>query len=171
MNLNISNINCDIYFNKMLLNTNETFENSNIIVNILNDDDTLTNQYIDCCISSNGSHYDISLTIYEILKNKFRYVGTNNWEYYDDINKIWKIDDKTERFKYNIRNVVSNFFIARSIFWDKKSKEETDNCNISIDHQLRSVRLLQCSLKLKDNKYILTIIKEAKQFFILQNDE
>lgn len=137
----------------------------------LYDDNILINQYIDCCIGTNGSHYDISLTIYEILKNKYRYIGTNNWEYYDYCDDIWKTDDKNDRFKYDIRNIVSNYFIERSIYWDKKSKEEKDNCNISIDHQLRSVRLLQYSLKLKDNKYILTIIKEAKELFIFQNDK
>lgn len=146
MNLNISNINND---------------NNNIQEN----NDKLINQYIDCCISTHGSHYDISLTVFEILKNKYRYIGSNNWEYYDNITNKWLIDDKIDRFKYDIRNIVSNYFVTRSIYWDEKSKENSNNINISIDHQLRSVRLLQCSLKLKDNKYILTLIKEAKQLF------
>jgi hypothetical protein len=146
MNLNISNINND---------------NNNIQEN----NDKLINQYIDCCIGTHGSHYDISLTIFEILKNKYRYIGSNNWEYFDNISNKWLIDDKIDRFKYDIRNIVSNYFVTRSIYWDEKSKEDAGNINISIDHQLRSVRLLQCSLKLKDNKYILTLIKEAKQLF------
>jgi hypothetical protein len=103
--------------------------------------------------------------VFEILKNKYRYIGSNNWEYYDNIANTWLIDDKIDRFKYDIRNIVANYFVTRSIYWDEKSKENSNNINISIDHQLRSVRLLQCSLKLKDNKYILTLIKEAKQLF------
>ena len=87
MNLNISNINND---------------NNNIQEN----NDKLINQYIDCCIGTHGSHYDISLTIFEILKNKYRYIGSNNWEYYDNITNKWLIDDKIDRFKYDIRNIV-----------------------------------------------------------------
>ena len=29
-------------------------------------------EYIDICIGSNGSHYDVSKVIYELIKDKFR---------------------------------------------------------------------------------------------------
>ena len=129
-----------------------------------NIDNKLINDYIDCCIGTNGSHYDISLTIYEILKNDYRYIGNKNWEYYDISDNIWKIDDKIIKFKFDIKNIVANYFVTRSLYWEEKSK--VNNINISIDNQLRATKLLQYSYKLKDDKYILSIIKEAKQLFI-----
>lgn len=172
MNLNISNIDNDLYLHDSYFNNvynNNIIHISSISQNT-NDTNNLVNQYIDCCIGTNGSHYDISLTIYEILKNKYRYSGNKLWDYYDNTENTWKNDEKNQRLKYDIRNVVSNNFVIRSVYWENKSTENNININISNDHKLRSARLLQCSFKLKDDKFILTIIKEARQLFI-KNDK
>lgn len=140
---------------------------SDDIENDINDENNknIINQYIDCCIGSNCSHYDISLTIYEILKDKYRYIGNKIWQYYDIEKNIWINDEKTDRLKCDIKNIVCDHFLTRSLYWIEKSKEKDIATNISLDHQLRSARLLQCCYKLKDNKFILILLKEAKQLF------
>jgi hypothetical protein len=127
------------------------------------------NNYIDVCIYSNGSHYDVSKVIYEIIKHKFAYYGKNIWKYTNDnINYI--IDDKLYYIKNEITSTVINHFIVRSTYWDDKAIAES-NINISIDLQFRSSTLLQIATKLKDTKYINCIIKELKQFFPTIIDE
>ena len=118
-------------------------------------------KYIDCCII-NGSHYDVSLACVEVLKEQYKYVGNNTWKYFKD--DEWHIDEKQNNLKYAIRTIVCNAFIQRSLFWENKSTQATD-MNIAIDDKFRSNKLLTISSKLKEDKYILTIIKESKQFF------
>jgi len=122
----------------------------------------LLEKYIDCCII-NGSHYDVSLACIELLKCNYRYIGNNVWEYFNENNE-WSVDDKSNKLKYDIKTKVCNAFIERSLFWENKSRYDTD-INISIDDKFRSNKLLIISSKLKDDKYISTIIKESKQFF------
>ena len=122
----------------------------------------LVEKYIDCCII-NGSHYDVSLACVEVLKSKYRYVQNNIWECLDENNE-WHIDEKQAKFKYDIKMIVCNAFTERSLFWENKSRESAD-INISIDNKFRSNKLLIISSKLKDDKYISTIIKESKQFY------
>ena len=121
----------------------------------------IINNYIDCCIGSNGSHFDISLVIYNILKDEYRYIGNNIWEYKN--NDDWLIDEKNVRLKYSIKTTVNNFFIERSKYWIEKTND--NDINIEIDNKLKSLKILQFSNKLKDDKFILQIIKEVKQFY------
>jgi len=123
----------------------------------------IVDQYIDCCII-NGSHYDISLATVEILKNKYKYTGNNIWYYLND-NQEWVLDDKQVNLKNDIKTKVCNAFIQRSLYWDNKALEITNDINLSIDFKFRSNKLLTICSKLKDDKYILTIIKESKSFF------
>lgn len=125
---------------------------------------SLIEKYIDCCII-NGSHYDISLACVELLKDCHKYIGDNVWEFKNNNNE-WCVDDKCSNLKNDIKTTVCNAFIERSIFWENKSRQDSD-INISIDDKFRSSRLLKISSKLKDDKYISTIIKESKQFFNL----
>lgn len=148
------------------LNRSSSFNNDVII----NKNDDLVSQYIDCCIGSNGSHYDIALVIHETFKDKYRYIGNKVWKYWNENEKEWIIDDKCDKLKNDIKFEICNLFINRSIYWDNKSKDKNITNNISIDHQLRAIRLLQCSYKIKDNKFISHVIKEAKQLFD-HNDE
>jgi hypothetical protein len=121
----------------------------------------IVEKYIDCCII-NGSHYDVSLACVEILKDQYKYIGNNTWKYFKD--NDWHTDDKQMNLKFAIRTIVCNAFIQRSLFWDFKSTHATD-MNIAIDDKFRANRLLTISSKLKEDKYISTIIKESKQFF------
>ena len=126
-----------------------------------NDNDTL-NEYIDICICSNGSHYDVSKVIYELIKDKFSYCGKNIWKYNNNNENI--IDDKQYYLKNEIKSTVINVFILRCNYWDDKAINEK-NISISNDCKMKSSILLQIANKLKDSKYIGHIIKELKQFF------
>lgn len=132
---------------------------------IVNKNENLLYEYIDCCIGSSGSHYDIALTIHEVLKNDYRYIGNKTWQYLNKKTNIWENDDKNEKLKTDIKTIVCDQFITRSLYWAERSKEKNIAINVSLDHQLRSAKLLQYSYKLKDNKFILLILKEAKQLF------
>ena len=120
------------------------------------------NEYIDICICSNGSHYDVSKVIYELIKDKFSYCGKNIWKYNNNNNLI--IDEKLNYLKNEIKTTVINTFILRVNYWDNKALIE-HNINISNDYKIKSSILLQIANKLKDNKYLGHIIKELKQFF------
>jgi len=126
---------------------------------MLNND--IINNYIDCCIGSNGSHYDISLVIYNILKDDYRYVGNNMWEYNN--NNSWIIDEKNIKLKSAIKLDVNNYFIERSKYW--LDMNNNDDINLEIDNKHKSLKILQYSNKLKDDKFISKIIKEVKQFY------
>ena len=119
-------------------------------------------EYIDICIGSNGSHYDVSKVIYELIKDKFIYCGKNNWNYKETDDFI--IDEKQTKLRQELKSNVINNFIIRSNYWDDKSKIQND-INISLNYKLKSSILLQIAHKLTDDKYINCIIKELKQFF------
>jgi hypothetical protein len=120
------------------------------------------NDYIDICIGSNGSHYDVSKVIYELIKDKFNYCGKNVWKYIENGENA--IDDKQLKLKNVLKSTVINTFIIRSNYWDDKAIVQND-INIALDYQIKSSILLQIANKLKDDKYLNCIIKELKQFF------
>jgi hypothetical protein len=124
--------------------------------------DNKLNEYIDICIYSNGSHYDVSKVIYELIKDKFSYTGKNVWKFTN--NDIIIIDDKQTYLRKELNTNVINAFILRGNYWDNKSNIES-NINISNDYKIKSSMLFQIANKLKDNKYVINIIKELKQFF------
>lgn len=124
--------------------------------------DNKLNEYIDICIYSNGSHYDVSKVIYELIKDKFSYTGKNVWKFTN--NNIIIIDDKQTYLRKELNTNVINAFILRGNYWDNKSNIES-NINISNDYKIKSSMLFQIANKLKDSKYVINIIKELKQFF------
>ena len=120
------------------------------------------NDYIDICIGSNGSHYDVAKVIYELIKDKFDYCGKNIWKYIENGENT--IDEKQIKLKNLLKSTVINTFIIRSNYWDDKAIVQND-INIALDYQIKSSTLLQIANKLKDDKYLNCIIKELKQFF------
>lgn len=121
---------------------------------------TNINKDIDYCII-NGSDYDISIVVYRILKGKYRYLENNVWEYYNDKEGKWKFDSKNDRLKDSLKNLVCTHFTERSIFWNTEEAKLLHK-----DNEMISTKLLSIASKLKEEKYICTIIKESKQFFI-----
>lgn len=100
---------------------------------------------IDTCISSKGSHYDISLYIYEKLKEL-------NYEYKEnDIENI-------NYLKNYIKSVIVNDFIKRSLYYAELDNEYDGN-------EIKSIRLLEIANKLKNEKFLKDILKELRQFY------
>jgi len=112
------------------------------------------NNCIDLCVINN-TDYDISLVIYSILKGKYKYIKNNMWEYLDK-NNNWVCDIKQNNLKYSIKTEVYTYFIKRAI----------ELCDKSNDANIMSNKLLIISSKLKEDKYISTMIKESRQFFL-----
>lgn len=126
------------------------------------------NNHIDICVSNN-LHYDIALVCYKCLKDKHRYASktssssdtdNNTWEYLT--NAVWTTDVNNKQLIYSIRTIVCSAFTKRSLYWE----DERDNEKYP-DTSVIASKLLQISSKLKDNKYILVLIKECKQFFMI----
>ena len=123
-----------------------------------------TNTHIDACIF-NSSHYDIAMVVHNYLKDKYRYIKNNTWEYLvtkDDTE--WTADINNQHLTYSIRTIVCSAFTERSLYWAevKDSKYQ--------DTEIISNKLLLISSKLKDNKYISILIKECKQFFLYDGE-
>ena len=129
------------------------------------------NNHIDICVSNN-LHYDIALVCYKCLKDKHRYVSktsssssssdtdNNTWEYLT--NAVWTTDVNNKQLIYSIRTIVCIAFTKRSLYWEDERENEKYP-----DTSVIASKLLQISSKLKDNKYILVLIKECKQFFMI----
>lgn len=111
------------------------------------------NNFIDLCVMNN-TDYDISQVVFKILEGKYRYISNNTWEYLDKDNN-WVSDIKQSNFKYSIKTEVYTHFIKRAI----------ELCDKTGDTNIMSGKLLDISLKLKEDKYISMIIKESEQFF------
>ena len=106
-------------------------------------------ELLDNCV--NITHYNISLYLYAILKNKYRY-SDKQWfliQETDNLNAENKLRDE-------IKGIIINDFGNRSIYWSK-SKNSDDN--------IKSVKLLQIVDKLKNEKFLKDIIKELSQFY------
>ncbi len=121
------------------------------------------NMHIDMCIF-NSTHYDIACVVHKCLKGRHRYANTNIWEYLkssdDGESGEWVIDKNAEELTYAIKTKVCNAFTKRSLYWgDIKESDKYP------DTEVISMKLLQISSKLKDNKYISILIKESRLFF------
>lgn len=106
-------------------------------------------ELLDNCI--NITHYNISLYLYEILKNKYRY-SDKQWYLYESNDNI----NSENKLKDDIKDIIINDFGNRSIYWSK-----TNNS----DDNIKSVKLLQIIDKLKNEKFLKDIIKELSQFY------
>jgi len=141
------------YMNNILTNPDLIIENSDIL-----------NKNIDCCIELT-SDYNISLVIYTILKNNYRYIGNKKWDYYNNIQKTWIVDENSIRLKHDIKTIVCNYFLIRFNYWENLGKIHTNDIDYNNDCQFKANKLLVCSNKLKQDKFISVIIKEARSFF------
>jgi hypothetical protein len=125
--------------------------------------------YIDMCISD-STHYDIACVVHKCLKDRHRYVRDikdikdndkdNVWEYLKG--GEWVVDKNAVELTYAIKTKVCNAFTRRSLYWG-----DIKECDKYPDTEVISIKLLQISSKLKDNKYISILIKESKLFFAI----
>lgn len=120
------------------------------------------NKLIDFCIDTT-SDFNISRAIHYILQYKYRYNGTKKlWEYY--YNNNWNTDNKSQFLKKDIEILVCNEFLKRLEYWNK-CKNNKNDIDYNNDCDVKISNLLLCSNKLKNKKYIVTIIKEARSLF------
>ena len=130
---------------------------------------------LDACISNN-SHFDIANVIHYYLKDKHRYAENNVWEYLktDATTKkqSWELDVDNKEFMYSIKTIVCRAFTVRSLYWANVNNDGSVSGVSGVsgsdypDTEMISLKLLNISSKLKDNKYISVLIKECKQFFV-----
>lgn len=109
-------------------------------------------------------HMEIALVIYTLLKDKFKYIGDNKWEYYD--NDTWIIDKNNIKLRNNITNIVCDNFIRKSLEWLNKYNIESD-ATFKYIYKCRYNSIVDIIVNLKNKKYTTAIIKESKQFFTL----
>lgn len=124
---------------------------------------------LDACISNN-SHFDIANVIHYYLKDRHRYAENNVWEYLktDATTKkqSWELDVENKEFMYSIKTIVCRAFTVRSLYWANVNNNDGSSGGDYPDTEMISLKLLNISSKLKDNKYISVLIKECKQFFV-----
>jgi hypothetical protein len=115
---------------------------------------------IDQC-SSYTTPYDIAIIVHKLYKGRFRYKGQFVWEYYDQVDHIWKRDQKSKMLHNEIKSYVSDLFVQRYMYW-------TDR-NEACEH-INQKALLNMGHKLKTNNFISLVIKEARSFFDAYDD-
>ena len=89
----------------------------------------------------------------------------------------WELDVVNKEFMYSIKTIVCKAFTVRSLYWANVNNDGGDGGDSGSsgsgvsggnypDTEMISLKLLNISSKLKDNKYISVLIKECKQFFV-----
>lgn len=120
-----------------------------------------TEKLVDICLNTKGAASDVATVGHRILKNRYRYIGDNTWEYID-ADGAWTVDNNRSRIEMAVKVDVCQAFMERALFW----QDESLGTNIPerIDCQLRSQRLLQICLKLGKDKFVRDVIKELRAF-------
>ncbi len=126
--------------------------------------DTHVAQYIDCCIGSKGSHYDIARVCFCILKGEFRYVGDKTWEWKHPQTGEWMPDENKKELEMAIRVRVGHHFMERALYWQGESLQ--GDMSLRIDCQIRASKLLEVCCKLGKERFIHQVIKDARSFFV-----
>jgi hypothetical protein len=124
---------------------------------------------IDRC-NTNLTHYDVAVIVSVVFKDAYRYIGNRNWEYLNSSNE-WVSDNKSSRLKMDIKTIISNLFMTRSLYWYNISSEGHIDINTEIHAKLMSQKILKAGHKLMDNKFISVVIKEARSFFDIHNND
>ena len=141
----------------------DTLDTLDTSQDILSSPDILT--HIDLCVSD-STDYDIACVVHKCLKDRHRYVKDNIWEYLKgsegNASSEWVVDKNAKELTYAIKTKVCNAFTKRSLYWG-----DIKECDKYQDTEVISIKLLQISSKLKDNKYISILIKECKLFFAI----
>lgn len=130
-------------------------------------DDDL-NKCIDRC-NQECTHYDVSVIVHKVLKNMYKYHGDGKWKYYDISDNIWKNDMRNHKLRYDIKTVISDLFVVRSMYWF--DQVISTDINQEVYAKFMSEKLMKIASKLKDDKFISIVIKEARSFFDIHSDD
>lgn len=122
---------------------------------------------IDICLGSKGAHYDVAHVVHYALKDRFRYVGDNCWEIYSP-NQYWIEDVNRTEIEMAIKLDIRQLFTERALYWQDKSLIDDA---AKFDCQLRCYKLLEICIKLGKDRFVKDIIKEARSFFVVENNQ
>lgn len=121
---------------------------------------------IDSCCASRGAHYDVALVAAIVLAGRFRYVGDQRWEWWDDTVRMWRPDDQRNRLEQTIRMELCQCFVERALFWNERSM--TIDVAHRVEHQLRSQLLLWICLRIPKESYLPRMIKELRALLLYE---
>ena len=118
----------------------------------------------------NLTQYDVSVIVHKVFKNLYRYKGAKQWEYLDIQDNTWKHDKNKRRFKHDIKSVISDLYITRYMHWYSILNNTPNEIDTEIHARFMADKMFRASYKLKDDKFISVVIKEAESFFDIYND-
>ena len=112
-----------------------------------------------CIRRACNTHYDMSVLIHKLYQDKFRCTSIkhNEWYFYDDEEKKWRLSDGAVELRMKLSNEVLKMF--EHLAFKEISSEGSNTADFykTIYHQTYS--------KLKSPTYKNTIIKECKDIF------
>ena len=134
---------------------------------------------IDSLIGNQGLDSDVAKVIYDMCKNRYRYIGNSKWEYTTNEGKTWFHDVRAEKLWSDIMIFSNNAFIQRAIYWENKNQELKDKLKIKTsdeidaetrltmnDNTQKSNILLSISRKFKQASYKKLLLQELKAYFV-----
>lgn len=119
------------------------------------------NRFVDLCVGTNGSHYDVARVVHHCLRHQFRYKGNGAWEYKK--NDAWVADANNYELRMHVRTNVCHAVTERALFWQNQSMV-VESIDV-FDCQMRCQKLLTIALKLAKDQYLRDVLKEAREFF------
>ena len=114
---------------------------------------------LEWCIRNAGrTHVDMANLIYKLYKDKFKCtsIKKNEWYFYDDEEKKWRLSDGAVELRMKISNEVLKMFEHRAF----KNINEANNTE-----EFYKTTYHETYIKLKNSIYKNTIIKECKYLF------
>jgi hypothetical protein len=90
----------------------------------------------------------------------YHYIGDNKWEFLDKQDNQWKIDTRRRKLKTDIKTVVADIITKRYLYLYINNINNDDFYN-----KYTLNKMLSFSYKMKNDKFISVVIKEAQSFF------
>jgi hypothetical protein len=99
--------------------------------------------------------------VHKLYKNEFKCtsIKKNEWYFFDDEEKIWKLSDGVIELRLKLTNELLNLFLHRI-----NNPEIINNTNEDLRKAFKE-NYLKCFSNLKNMTYKNTIIKECKDLF------
>ena len=109
---------------------------------------------------SNNDH-SIAEAIYPYLRESFRYVDRGKWE--KNVAGKWQTDQSKTVFKAAVSSLSSKV-TERAIYWSTVYDADPSN----VDALLQRDKLMTISLRLKQQASREAIIRESREYFVMQ---
>ncbi|NBP67085.1 MAG: hypothetical protein EBU66_20870, partial [Bacteroidetes bacterium] len=105
------------------------------------------------------NYWNIAEQLYNAGKNKFRYKGNHVWEYNNS--GEWKKDKNNKELSKYISNELYESLMSRVLYW------QSINQNDDYEINYRIIMMLEIATILKNKNHLKDILKEAKEFFVV----